>query len=369
MINPRKNIKNFSPYVAGKSMEEIKKIFKLKKVIKLASNENPIGPSKKVTEKIKKISTSVNRYPDSNYTNLKLNISKFWKISVNNIILGSGIDEIIELLAKAYLSNSSNIVISECTFIRYKMAGWLMDSKIKEIKMKNYKHDLISMVNSADKNTKIIFIVNPNNPTGTYNTDMEFKNFWKIYSKKKLNSIVAIDEAYAEYVKEKNYPCTINYIRKNYPVIFLRTFSKAYGIAGLRAGYGIGRKDIIDPLERIRPPFNLTSLTYEGAIEALKDQKHLKKVVNYTIKERKFIEDKLKKLNIFFVSSSTNFILVAVGNGKKCFEYLLRRGIIVRAMDEYGLKKFVRVTVGKRNENLKFLKHLRGFLKISGGKK
>ncbi|RLD15899.1 MAG: histidinol-phosphate transaminase [Caldiserica bacterium] len=341
----------------------MKKEFKLKEIVKLASNENPIGPSKKVIEKIKKVANEVNRYPDSNYTKLNQFLSKFWKIQINNIVLGSGVDEIIELLAKAYLEKEDNIVVSKYAFIRYKMAGWLMGCKIREIKVKDFKHDLKNMAIKSDQKTKLIFIANPNNPTGTYNTKEEFEEFWKIYKKKRLNTIVVVDEAYAEYVKERDYPRTINYVKKGYPLIFLRTLSKAYGLAGLRVGYGIGRKDIIDPLERIRPPFNLTRISHEAGIEALKDRTHLEYVVNYTIRERGFLEKELKKLNIFFIPSKTNFILIKVGNGKKCFEYLLRKGVIVRSMDEYDLPEYIRVSIGKREENKKFIKYIKKWFK------
>jgi len=337
-------------------MEEIKKEFGLNRVFKLASNENPWGPSPSAIREIRKAAELVNRYPDSNYTDLKKSIASLWKVPPSCVVVGAGSDELIEVLAKAFIEPEDSILFSRYAFIRYKMAGQLMGAEVKEIPaLKNLGHDVIKMAETASRKTKLIFIANPNNPTSGYAGEREFGLFWKIYRKRKLNALVVMDEAYAEYVTEKDYPRSIDWVRKGYPVVFLRTFSKAYGLAGLRIGYGIGPAGFIGPLERIRPPFSISSLSQRAAIAALKDRQYLRGIVRKTLMEKDFLEKELKKSNVVFMPGVTNFLLIRVSDGRKVFEKLLRKGIIVRSMDEYGLPSWIRVTVGKREENRRFL--------------
>lgn len=359
----RKNVLNFQPYIPGKPMEDVKREFKLKEVIKLASNENPLGPSPKAVSAIKKVLNKINIYPDGYCFDLRKKVAKIYNVSENQIIFGSGIDEIIELLGKTFLNPEDEIVVSEHAFIRYKMAGDLMGCKVVELPMKNYKHDLSAMAEAVTEKTKIVFIANPNNPTGTYNTKNEFEQYFSKLSTLNSQPLTFIDEAYSEYVEEKDYPSGMEYLKKGLNVLFARTFSKIYGLAGLRIGYGISSEETISYIERIRPPFNVSSIAQVAAAAALDDKTHVKKSREMVLKQKKYLYKELDKIGLEYIPSAANFILINVKTaGKVIFDKLLRKGIIVRAMEEYGFNNFIRVTIGLPSENKKFLKELKGII-------
>lgn len=351
----RKEIKNYQPYIPGEPIEKIKKKFGLKKVIKLASNEIPFV-SQEILNALKKFK-EINRYPEGSSVNLRETIAKKYNVCVSEVIVGSGSDEIVELLGKAFLRHEDEIIVSEHAFIRYKMVGDLMGCKVREIPMKNYTHNLEQMANIT-KNTKIIFIANPNNPTGTYNTKKEVDAFFKKINKFNSPPLVVFDEAYYEFARIKNdYPDTLEYFKKYKNIIILRTFSKIYGLAGLRIGYGFMNEEIVSLLDRIRLPFNITSVSQIATLTALKNDKFIKKTSTYIQNEKKFLEDNFKKLNIKFVPSAANFYMIDVSplKGKDVFQKLLRCGIIVRPLDEYGFPECIRVSVGLHSENVYFL--------------
>lgn len=363
----REEIKNFQPYLPGKSIDEIKKKFKLKTVYKLASNENSLGSSKKIKNVPLKILKNIFRYPEGSSLILREKIAKKYKISPDEVIIGAGTDELIELVAKTYLSKEDNIIVSEHAFIRYKMAGELMGSEVISTPMKNFTHDLSSMVEKVNQKTKIVFIANPNNPTGTYNTHSEFKTFLTTLMEKKFYPIVVVDEAYYEYARvEKDYPDSLS-LRNLYPnLLILRTFSKVYGLAGLRVGYGISRKEIISAMDRVRPPFNVSSIAQYIASFIFDDEKHITMSVHSVTKEKNFLYKELDNLGIPYIPSAGNFILIDVSpyTGQLVFNELLKLGVIVRAMDEYDFPHHIRVTVGVRKENIVFLSSLKKVLKL-----
>jgi len=366
MIKPRETVKNFAPYIAGRPIEEIKRIYKLKKVIKLASNENPYPPPKSVQDAIKNYAGTVNRYPDSNGWQLKKAIAKNFGVKISNVFLGNGTDEIIEILAKAFLEKTDEIIVSKHAFIRYKMAADLMDAKTKTIPMTphqdtggGFTHDLKKMALSATKKTKFIFIANPNNPTGTYNTNSEIKEMFEILKKKKLNPVVVFDEAYHDFVEAKDYSSAINYFKKGMKnICVLRTFSKIFALAGLRLGFAIGDEKIFEILERIRPPFNTTLLSQKAGICAIREKNYIKIIKKRILSEKKKLLKKLEISGFEVIPSQTNFLLVNVKNGRSVFKKLLERGVIVRAMDEYELPQYIRVTIGTPEENRIFLREL-----------
>lgn len=359
---PRKEIKNFQPYIPGRPIEEIKNKFGLKQVYKLASNENSLGCSKTLKNVLRNLYTIFHRYPEGSSLVLREKIAEKFNISSDEVIIGAGTDELIELLGKTYLSKDDNIVVSEHAFIRYKMAGELMGCKIISVPMKNFTHDLFSIAKKVNKKTKIVFIANPNNPTGTYNTKYEINWMLKYFLEKKLYPIVVFDEAYYEYAKVFNdYPDSLS-LRKLYPnIVILRTFSKVYGLAGLRVGFGISRKEIISDLDRVRPPFNVSVVAQYVARISLDDEKHLNKSVELVLREKELLYKHLDKLNVEYVKSATNFVLINVypKRGYDVFTELLKKGIIVRAMDEYDLPNYIRVTIGTRKENLVFIKNFK----------
>ncbi|MCD6412951.1 MAG: histidinol-phosphate transaminase [Elusimicrobia bacterium] len=355
MIKPRKAIKNFAPYVAGRPIEEIKRIYKLKKVVKLASNENPYLPPENVIKKIKNLAGAVNRYPDSNASRVKKAIAERLEVGEKNIVVGSGADEIIELLAKAYLESEDRIVVSRHSFIRYEMAARLMGAKTKIVRMRNFKHNLKAMAEVAGKKDKFLFVANPSNPTGTYNTKAEVEKMLEILEEKKLRTIPVFDEAYIDFARADDYASAMEFFRKGKNIIIMRTFSKIYGMAGLRVGFAVASEKICETLERIRPPFNTTLISQAAAMAAVNETNYAKKTAEKILSAKKLLEKNLRKAGFEFVPSQTNFLLVKVGNGKKVFKKLLEMGVIVRAMDEYELPKYIRVTVGKPSENKFFI--------------
>ncbi len=355
-------VRNLSPYVAGMPIAAVKKQFGIKKVVKLASNENPLGPSRKAVGFLIKNIKKINLYPDSDSVNIRSAIARKYGISPKNIIVGSGSDELIEIIAKTFFNPIDEIIVSKHAFIRYKMAGDLMNCKVIEVPMKNFKHALDAMASAVTKKTKAIFVANPNNPTGTYNTKKEVEKFLNSPLTSHLSPLIVIDEAYYEYAKiNRDYPETLKYLKKYPNLIILRTFSKIYGLAGLRLGYAFTSKEIIDELNKIKPPFNVSSSAQSAGIAALTDEKHLKNSVNLVEKEKSLLYKTLDKMRIKHVKSAGNFILIDTKpfTGKKIFEQLLKNGVIVRAMDEYELPYHIRLTIGLPSENKLFIKELK----------
>ncbi|MFN3551293.1 MAG: histidinol-phosphate transaminase, partial [Endomicrobiia bacterium] len=326
---PRKEIKNFQPYIPGRSIDEIKNKFGLKEIYKLASNENPLGCSKKVKKILNNLYKVFHRYPEGSSLILKEKIAEKFGLLNDEVIIGAGTDELIELVAKTYLQKENNIVVSEHAFIRYKMAAELVGSKVICVPMKNFTHDLISMGKKVNRKTKIVFIANPNNPTGTYNKEEELMWLLNYLKTKKFYPIVVVDEAYYEYAKSYNsYPDTLK-LRKLYPnLLILRTFSKIYGLAGLRVGFGISRKEIISELDRVRPPFNVSVVAQYVANIVLDDDEHIEKSLSLIVKEKEFLYRNLNKLKINYIPSATNFILIDVSpyKGNYVFNQLLSKG-------------------------------------------
>ena len=361
--------KSFQPYVAGKPIETLKRELGLKHIIKIASNENPLGPSKKAVKAMKDIADKVYFYPDFNSTELKTALAKHYKLKLNNVFVGCGSDELIEIIARVYFNPNDEVVISKYSFTRYQMAAKLTNAKAVIVPMKEgFVHDLKAMAKACNKNTKAVFITNPNNPTGTYNTKKEFEEFLKALPVNKygMKPLVISDEAYYEYAAyKKDYPNSLKYLAKNPNLIILRTFSKIYAMAGARVGYGLSSQSVVDYIERVRPPFNLNKFAQVGAIASLQDKAQVTKSLAHVRKEFKFIFTELKKLGIKYVDSVGNFFLMSVApfKGKEVFQAMLREGVIIRAMDEYELYDYVRVTVGTRKENELFLKKIKKVLK------
>lgn len=371
----RKEILGFQPYVPGKPVGEVRRELGIKgKIIKLASNENPGGPSQEVVKAMKKSLAGVNRYPDGSSHLLRKAIAIRCGVSDGEIILGSGVDEIIELIGKTFFDPSDEVIVSEHAFIRYRMAAELMGCRVVNVPMKGYRHDLIAMAGAVTKKTKAIFIANPNNPTGTYNTSDEIKEFLAGVSDARGGAnagtlpLVIFDEAYYEYARaEKGYPDTIEiYKKKVYPnLIIMRTFSKIYSLAGLRVGWAVANREIIDFLDRARPPFNVNSVAQAGAMASLKNfarnRKRLHQAVSAVREGREYLYRELEKSGFPFVSSAANFVLVDVSprKGKEVFNLLLKKGIIVRSVDEYGFPNHIRVTVGAADENRTFIRKIK----------
>jgi histidinol-phosphate aminotransferase len=352
----RKNILGLSPYIAGKPIEETKREYRLKEVVKLASNENPFGASPKAVAAIKKAASGVNRYPDSNSFYLKRKLALTYNLRPDNFVLGNGSDELIDIVIKTFVAEDENIVTSEQTFLEYEIIARVNNRQVRTAPLNDFKFDLQALKKKIDHKTKIVFIANPNNPTGTYVNKAELESFLKGLS---CNLIVVLDEAYDTFIDVKDYPRGVDYIEKE-NLIVLRTFSKAYGLSGLRIGCAVAASDLTGFMEKARQPFNVNSLAQAGAIAALDDKTFLKRTRDLTLSGKKYLYSAFKKMGLFFVPSVANFILVDVRRDcQDVFKDLLKQGVIVRDMKQYGLVDFIRVTIGTPAENVKLVKALK----------
>ena len=328
----RKNIFSVKQYLPGKPIEEVQREFGLKDVIKLASNENCLGPSPKALDAVRKSLNDINRYPDASLFYLKRKLAHSLGLKEGNIIFGNGSDEIITLAIRTFLNDTEEVVIAKPTFLIYEIATQVHNAKVTLVPLtNNFKYDLKKMKKAVTPNTKIVFIANPDNPTGTYVTKEELEDFLKGLPDK---TILFLDEAYFEFADHgfKDYPNGMDYLNK-YNVIVARSFSKAYGLAGLRIGYGISDPEIISYMERVREPFNVNILAQVAALAAIDDKAFLKKTLAHVESQKKFLYTAFRRMNLRYIESATNFILVDVRRDcKEVFNKLLRKGVIVRDM-------------------------------------
>lgn len=354
----KKSILAIKPYVGGRPIEEVKRQFKLRNVIKLASNENPYAPSPKVMDAITKAAQTLNRYPDGDCFYLRQALAKKHGVKPGQIIFGNGSDEIIVFATRALLKPGDEIVIAKPSFLIYELASKIEGAKIRAVKLRDdFRYDLEAMKKSVTKKTKIVFLGNPDNPAGWYFTDKEIKSFLKGLNK---NTFVFIDEAYYEYVQFKDYADSLAILKKHKNVIVTRTFSKMYGLAGLRVGYGVAHLDVIDYLNRVREPFNVNTLAQTGALAALKDKAYYAKLAKKVEQERVYLYKNLESLSLDYVPSCTNFILIKVGaNASRIVHTLLQQGVIVRDMSVWGMNEYLRMSIGTSAENKRFIKILK----------
>jgi len=346
-------LNKIKPYEPGKPIEEVQRELGLSYVIKLASNENPFPPSKKVMRAIADGSSDINRYPDGNCFYLRKTLSDKLSLDERNIVFGNGSDELIVLALRAFIKPGDEVITADPTFLIYSIAAAIEGAKVKTVPMKNLRYDLDAMAKKINKRTKIIFIANPDNPTGSYVSNKELKKFVKTIPK---NVILFIDEAYYEFASGDDYPETLSWAgRKDKNIIITRKFSKAYALAGLRIGYGISRADIIAAMNKVREPFNINSLAQIAAIAAIEDISYMEKIVSFIRSEKERFYEFFSKSKIEYYPSLTNFILFrAKKNSKEEFMDLLREGVIVREMSAWHLNNFLRVNVGTKKENNRF---------------
>ncbi|UMZ73221.1 histidinol-phosphate transaminase [Natranaerofaba carboxydovora] len=346
-------VSNLKKYVPGRTEEEVKKEFGLDKVVKLASNENPLGPSPKAVEAIKDYASKVYVYPDGSYRKLKEKLSEELDISFENITLGCGSDEVIKLIGETFLDPGDEIVTAWPTFPIYKHIAKLMDANVVEIPLKSFKHDLNKMADAITDKTKIVFICSPNNPTGTIVTQDEIEGF---LNKVPDDVLVVFDEAYVEYVESDDFADALKLFKdnkwNNKKIVTLRTFSKIHGLAGLRIGYGITSPEIIEPIEKVREPFNVNSVAHEAAIASLEDKEHIEKSRKENFKEKKYLQKTLKTLGFEAEDTEANFLNVkSPFCDMELFDELMKKGIIMRPGSLLGLPGYFRLTVGKEKDN------------------
>jgi len=351
----RPAIKNLKEYVPGKTPEEAG-------VIKLASNENPLGPSPKALEEIKKRLPDISIYPDQNNLELRRKLAKKIDLSENNFIIGNGSDEVMQMIAATYLSAGDEVLISENTFSTYEFVTRLFDGLPVFIKQKNYSHDLGAFTEKVSKKTRLIFLCSPTNPTGTIIKKAELDAF---LNKLPQNIIIVLDEAYSEYVESKDYPAALTYIKEGKNIVVLRTFSKIYGLAGLRVGYGMAKPEIIKYLAITKLPFNINRLATIGALAALEDSEHFEKSLINNHQGKKYFYKALSSLGnkISYVETEANFIMIDVKrNADDVFLALMREGVIIRPLTSFGLPQAIRVTIGTQAQNEKFIESLSSVL-------
>jgi histidinol-phosphate aminotransferase len=342
-------------YIPGKPIEDVARELGLEpnQIVKLASNENPLGPSPLAVKAMQEALLKAHFYPDGGGYHLRVGIAEKFGLSIDNVMLGNGSNEIIEFLGHAFLQPGDNIVTAEHAFVVYKILAKLFGANTVEVPDPNLRHDLPAMAAAINERTKIVYISNPNNPTGTMVSENELDQFIDRVPK---NVVVALDEAYYEFLQEP--PDTLKYLRNHPNVIALRTFSKIQGLAGLRIGYGLAHEELIRLLQKTRQPFNVNSIAQAGALAGLRDDAYQAKTREVVWLGRDFLQAEFRQRNLEFVPTVANFILLKVGNGKKVFHQLLKRGMIVRAMDEYKLPQWIRVTVGTAEQNRRFLEEL-----------
>jgi len=355
----RKNILNITPYIAGKPIEETRRQLGLKEVVKLASNENPLGASPKALEAIRKNLGGINRYPDSNGFYLKKRLAEFLKVAPLNIVLGNGSDELIDVIIKTFVEEDENIVTADTTFLEYKIISQVNARKIITVPLRYFKYDLEAMKRKINAKTKAVFISNPNNPTGTYLNGLELRDFIRSLPR---DIVLVLDEAYDTFIDVDDFPKSLKYLN-NGNIIILKTFSKAYGLAGLRLGYAISHFQLAACMEVVRQPFNVNALAQVAGVAALADDKFLCNTRKLVLKGKAYIYDCLSRLGIAYVPSVANFILIDVGRDSVAvFKDMLKYGVIVRDMLQYGLKNFIRVTIGTQKENERFIQVLKKVL-------
>ena len=333
--------------------------------VKLSANESALGPSPKAIKEYLKISKKFKRYPDSEGVNLRKALAKKFKLDPNKIILGSGSDQILELICKAFLKKGDDVIVPKYSFLIYRLYSKINGAKVLYSNEKNFTVSVDDILKKVTKKTKIVFIANPNNPTGTY---IEKKKLLLLRKKLRGNILLVVDDAYFEYVKKKDYSSGLKLFSNFKNVVVTRTFSKIYGLAGLRVGWGYGSKEIINSLNLIKPPFNINSPALSAAEAAIKDNAWLYKEIKHVNKWNYKLYKEFKKLNINTNKSFTNFLLINFDkikkNSNKIFNFLAKAGILVRKMNSYGIKNSLRVTIGKSKDNKKFILKLKKVINV-----
>lgn len=356
----RKNILRIPPYIPGKPIEEVEKEFGKKRWVKLASNENLLGPSPKAIEAIKKELPKINLYPEGPCTLLKQSLAQKFSLQENSIVISNGADNLILMIACAFINEGEEVIMADPTFPVYYNVTQIMGGKTIRVRLKNYTHDLERMEKKVTEKTKLIFICNPNNPTGTI-VSKRFLN--PFLEKLPPKVVVVLDEAYREFVDDPEFPDGIDYIKEGKLVIVLRTFSKVYGLAGLRIGYALGREDLIHCLNQVRDPFPVHRLAQVAAIAALSDERHAKRSIHMVQEGRRYLSFAFEKLGLECVPSQANFLFVNFKRDvEEIFQNLLREGIIIRPGKIWGYPTCGRITIGRMEDNKRLIRALRKLL-------
>lgn len=353
-------VQKLSPYQPGKPVSELERELGIINIIKLASNENPLGVPESAVAAMQKSLTDIALYPDGSAFDLKTTLAQKLSVNANQITIGNGSNELLDLIARVFLSSSNNAVISEYAFVVYAIAVQSLGAELRVATAKDFGHDLDAMAKLVDGNTRIVFIANPNNPTGTCLGIAAIERFLQTVPS---NVIVVLDEAYHEYVGREDYASGLTLLDRYPNLIVTRTFSKAYGLAGLRVGYCISSREIADLLNRLREPFNVNSLALAAAEAVLQDKDYLQRSVDINTKGMQQLEVGLRELGLHFIPSSGNFIAVNFArDAAPLYQAFLQEGIIVRPIAVYGMPTWLRISIGLPEQNARFLQSCRKVL-------
>ncbi|MCS7254743.1 MAG: histidinol-phosphate transaminase [Armatimonadota bacterium] len=356
----RKCVQRLKPYIPGKPIEEVQRELGLSDVIKLASNENPLGPSPKAVEAAMRALSHVHLYPDDSCYRLKKAIAEHYCMPEDCILIGRGSDEILLHAALAFIEPGDEVIYAHPSFVMYSFVSTLMDAKEHVVPLKDFTHDLDAMAECVTERTKLIFISNPNNPTGTIVKEPNVRCFVESLPN---GVLVIFDEAYREYVDDEAFPNTLDYVRDGLSVLTLRTFSKAYGLAGLRIGYGFAPPCIAELISRVREPFNVSSIAQAAAEAALQDKEHVERSRELVIEGKNMLYRAFDELGLKYVPTQANFIFVDLGiDSREAFNQLLRCGIIIRTGEIFGMPTWARITIGKPEENERLVEALKKIL-------
>ena len=354
-------IRTLTPYPPGMPIEELERELGIQDSIKLASNENPLGPSPKAIEAIARALPQLHRYPDGSAFYLRRKLAERHGVSPDEILVGNGSNELIELVVRTFLRPRDEAVMADQAFVIYRMVTQAVAATPRIVPLRHFTHDLEAMAEAVTARTRIVFVANPNNPTGTIFRRDAWEAFLQALSGRQL--IVIADDAYAEFVTDPEDPDTIACRGEgSVPSVSLRTFSKLYGLAGLRIGYAVAPRGIIDAVERVRQPFNVNALALVAAQAALDDHDHVERTLRVNREGMVYLTTHFDRLGLPWVPSGANFVLVRVGEGSRVYEALLRHGVIVRPMDGYGFPQHLRVTVGLPDENERCIRALEAVL-------
>ena len=355
-MEPRASVKNLIPYVPGKPIEELERELGIYGAAKMASNENPLGPSPLAQKALSEHVSKVNLYPDGGCFELRRKLSAKLGVPEDMIIIGNGSNEVIEIVARTFLEPGDEAIYGRHAFIVYPIVTQSLGCSHVVSRMPDLVHDLEDMVSLITDKTKIIYIANPNNPTGTIVRREQFEWFLERVPQ---NIIILVDEAYFEYVDDPEYPDTLRYHSVRESLVTVRTFSKIYGLAGLRVGYGVASREAVSYMDRVREPFNVNSAAQAAACAALDDAEHIARSRELNRAGREYFRSALGRLGLGYTESHANFFLVDIGRDPAAvYEALLRDGIITRPVGGYGLKTHLRVSFGLEGENEKFIESL-----------
>ncbi len=353
-------LKNLSKYIPGKQEEDVKEEFALSSVIKLASNENPLGPSPRALRTAKKALKESSKYPDQHHVPLRSALAAKFGLSPDNFVVGNGSDEIMLLIAQAFLNAGQEVVLSRNTFSVYEFVAKLMDGRPLQVDLKDHAYDIDGFIEKINPKTKLVFICNPNNPTGTIVAPGKIED---LLSKVSKDTVVVVDEAYGDYCEREEFTSAVGSIEKYDNLIVLKTFSKIYGLAALRVGYGVSSKQLIECLNLVKMPFNVNRIGQIAALAALDDAEFVKKSIKNNSLGKKYLYKELSKLGLSFLKTQANFIYIDLKrSAEEVFVKLMQRGIIIRPLNSFGLPTAIRVTIGKPFQNKEFIKSLKEIL-------